>query len=149
LNPGLDIEGVLLTMFDTRLRLSNQIVEEVKRYFGGQGVHVPVVSRTLSRSVKLRVSVRPVILYDGDCIGTRNYMELAKECCEETINSSLTRSHSFMFIKLCRREYKPLNRPRKNRFSDRGLNAFDPRESPDGDQYRRLIHTDGTPCGIG
>jgi len=45
LNPNLDIEGVLLTMFDSRLRLSNQIVDEVKKYFGNK-VFATVVSRT-------------------------------------------------------------------------------------------------------
>ena len=77
LNSNLDIEGVLLTMFDSRLRLSNQIVEEVKRYFGDK-----VFSTIVSRNIRLSEAPsfgKPIILYDAICIGTRNYMELAKE----------------------------------------------------------------------
>jgi chromosome partitioning protein len=77
LNPNLDIEGVLLTMFDSRLRLSNQIVEEVKRYFGDK-VFTTVVSRNIRLSEAPSFG-KPIILYDAICIGTRNYMELAKE----------------------------------------------------------------------
>ncbi len=77
LNPKLDIEGVLLTMFDSRLRLSNQIVEEVKRYFGDK-----VFSTIVTRNIRLSEAPsfgKPIILYDAICIGSRNYMELAKE----------------------------------------------------------------------
>jgi len=77
LNPNLDIEGVLLTMYDSRLRLSNQIVEEVKRYFGDS-----VFSTVVSRNIRLSEAPsfgKPILLYDAVCSGTRNYMELAKE----------------------------------------------------------------------
>jgi len=77
LNPGLDIEGVLLTMFDSRLRLSNQIVDEVKKYFGDK-VFTTIVSRNIRLSEAPSFG-KPIILYDAVCIGTRNYMELAKE----------------------------------------------------------------------
>jgi chromosome partitioning protein len=77
LNANLDIEGVLLTMFDSRLRLSNQIVDEVKRYFGGK-VFATVVSRNIRLSEAPSFG-KPIILYDAICMGTRNYMELAKE----------------------------------------------------------------------
>jgi chromosome partitioning protein len=77
LNPNLDIEGVLLTMFDSRLRLSNQIVEEVKRYFG-ESVFETVVSRNIRLSEAPSFG-KPILLYDAICSGTRNYMELAKE----------------------------------------------------------------------
>lgn len=77
LNPNLDIEGVLLTMFDSRLRLSNQIVEEVKRYFGDK-VFETVVSRNIRLSEAPSFG-KPIILYDAVCSGTRNYMELARE----------------------------------------------------------------------
>ncbi|MBM4168913.1 MAG: ParA family protein [Ignavibacteria bacterium] len=77
LNPGLDIEGVLLTMFDSRLRLSNQILDEVKRYFGDK-VFKTIVSRNIRLSEAPSFG-QPVILYDAICSGTRNYMELAKE----------------------------------------------------------------------
>jgi len=77
LNPNLDIEGVLLTMFDSRLRLSNQIVEEVRRYFG-EKVFKTIVSRNIRLSEAPSFG-KPIILYDAICSGTRNYMELAKE----------------------------------------------------------------------
>jgi len=77
LNPSLDIEGVLLTMYDARLRLSNQIVEEVKRYFGDK-----VFKTIISRNIRLCEAPsfgKPIILYDAMCTGTRNYMDLAQE----------------------------------------------------------------------
>jgi chromosome partitioning protein len=77
LNPNLDIEGVLLTMFDSRLRLSNQIVEEVRRYFGDR-VFTTVVTRN-TRLSEAPSFGKPIILYDALCSGTRNYMELANE----------------------------------------------------------------------
>lgn len=77
LNPDLEIEGVLLTMFDTRLRLSNQVAEEVRRYFGEK------VFRTMvHRNVRLSEAPsfgKPVLLYDATCIGARNYIALARE----------------------------------------------------------------------
>jgi chromosome partitioning protein len=77
LNKNLDIEGVLLTMFDSRLRLSNQIVDEVKRYFGAK-VFTTIVTRNIRLSEAPSFG-KPIILYDAICSGTRNYMELAKE----------------------------------------------------------------------
>ena len=77
LNPELEIEGVLLTMFDTRLRLSNQVAEEVRRYFGDK------VFRTIvQRNVRLSEAPsfgKPVLLYDATSIGSRNYIALARE----------------------------------------------------------------------
>ncbi|HUL44256.1 MAG TPA: AAA family ATPase [Bacteroidota bacterium] len=77
LNPTLGIEGVLLTMFDGRLRLSNQIVDEVKKYFGEK-----VFRTVISRNVRLSEAPsygKPVLLYEAVSSGARNYMELAKE----------------------------------------------------------------------
>jgi len=77
LNTKLDIEGVLMTMFDRRLRLSNQIVEEVRRHFGPK-----VYSTIISRNVRLSEAPsygKPVLLYEAVSSGARNYMELAKE----------------------------------------------------------------------
>lgn len=76
-NPNLDIEGVLLTMFDSRLRLSNQILDEVKRYFGDK-VFETIVTRNIRLSEAPSFG-KPIILYDAVCSGTRNYMELARE----------------------------------------------------------------------
>lgn len=77
LNPELELEGVLLTMFDTRLRLSNQVATEVRRYFG------PRVFKTIvQRNVRIAESPsfgKPVLLYDATSIGARNYIALARE----------------------------------------------------------------------
>lgn len=77
LNPRLEIEGVLMTMFDSRLRLSNQIVDEVKKFFGEK-----VYSTIISRNVRLSEAPsygKPVLLYEAISSGARNYMELARE----------------------------------------------------------------------
>jgi chromosome partitioning protein len=77
LNPPLDIEGVLMTMYDSRLRLSNQIVEEVRKYFGER-----VFKTIVSRNVRLSEAPsfgKPILLYDALSSGTKNYMELAQE----------------------------------------------------------------------
>ncbi|HEX9006015.1 MAG TPA: ParA family protein, partial [Bacteroidota bacterium] len=77
LNDKLDIEGVLLTMYDSRLRLSNQIVNEIKKYFGEKVFHAVV-----TRNVRLSEAPsfgKPIILYDAMSAGSRNYMELAQE----------------------------------------------------------------------
>ncbi len=76
-NPNLYIEGVLLTMYDQRLRLSNQVVEEVKKYFGNR-----VFNTIIHRNVRLSESPsfeKPVILYDATSTGAKNYMALAAE----------------------------------------------------------------------
>jgi chromosome partitioning protein len=77
LNQRLDIEGVLLTMYDSRLRLSNQVASEVRRYFGDN-----VFETVIARNVRLSEAPshgKPVLLYDALSIGTKNYMELATE----------------------------------------------------------------------
>ncbi len=77
LNARLEIEGVLMTMFDGRLRLSNQIVEEVRKFFGEK-----VYSTIISRNVRLSEAPsygKPVLLYEAVSSGARNYMELARE----------------------------------------------------------------------
>lgn len=80
LNPDLDIEGVLLTMFDSRLRLSNQVVEEVRKHFESK-----VFNTIIARNVRLSEAPshgKPVILYDALSNGAQNYLELAKEIIE-------------------------------------------------------------------
>lgn len=77
LNPDLELEGVLLTMFDSRLKLSNQIVDEVRRYFDQRVFHT-----VIGRNVRLSEAQsfgKPIILYDAGSLGARHYMELAKE----------------------------------------------------------------------
>ena len=77
LNPRLEIEGFLLTMFDSRLRLANQIYDEVKRHF-----QELVFKTVIQRNVKLSEAPShglPVILYDADSTGSKNHLALAKE----------------------------------------------------------------------
>ena len=77
LNPLLEIEGFLLTMYDSRLRLANQIYDEVKRHF-----QELVFKTVIQRNVKLSESPShglPVILYDADSTGAKNHLALAKE----------------------------------------------------------------------
>ena len=77
LNPALEIEGFLLTMYDSRLRLANQIYDEVKRHF-----QELVFKTVIQRNVKLSESPShglPVILYDADSTGSKNHLALAKE----------------------------------------------------------------------
>jgi chromosome partitioning protein len=77
LNPTLRIEGVLLTMFDRRLRLSNQVAEEAREYFGST-VYETVIPRnvTLGESPSFG---KPVILHDVQSRGAQCYLRLAEE----------------------------------------------------------------------
>jgi len=77
LNSNLEIEGVLLTMYDGRLNLSRQVAEEVRRYFEDK-----VYKTVINRNVRLSEAPshgKPVVLYDAVSTGTENYMSLAKE----------------------------------------------------------------------
>lgn len=77
LNPALSVEGVLLTMYDGRLRLSHQVASEVKRYFGEK-----VFKSIIQRNVRLSEAPsfgKPVLLYDALSIGAKQYIELARE----------------------------------------------------------------------
>ena len=77
LNPKLEIEGFLLTMYDSRLKLAHQIYDEVKRHF-----QELVFKTVIQRNVKLSESPShglPVILYDADSTGSKNHLALAKE----------------------------------------------------------------------
>ena len=88
LNPRLDIEGVLLTMYDGRLRLSHQVVQDVKKYFG-QKVFTSVVARNVRLSEAPSFG-KPVILYDALSTGSRNYMDLAREVLTNNHHQVLT-----------------------------------------------------------
>ncbi|MBL7996662.1 ParA family protein [bacterium] len=77
LNTALTIEGVLLTMFDSRLNLSNQVVSEVKEYFKDK-----VFKNVIHRNIKLGEAPsygKPIIIYDPASVGAQDYMGLAKE----------------------------------------------------------------------
>lgn len=82
LNPRLQIEGVLLTMFDSRLNLSKQVADEAKEYFG------PKVYRTaIPRNVRIAEAPsfgKPIVLYDILSVGAKSYLALAKEVIART-----------------------------------------------------------------
>jgi len=77
LNPELEIEGFVLTMYDSRLRLSNQVVEEVRRHFQ-QMVFDTIIQRNIKISEAPSFG-KPVILYDAESKGSLNYLNLARE----------------------------------------------------------------------
>ena len=76
-NPNLDIEGLLLTMYDSRLRLSNQVVEEVQKHFNDM-----VFDTIIQRNIKLSEAPsfgESIINYDATSKGASNYLSLAEE----------------------------------------------------------------------
>lgn len=77
LNMQLEIEGFLLTMYDNRLKLANQVLKEVKKHFEGM-----VFETVISRNVRLSEAPshgKPILLYDAESKGNNNYMDLAEE----------------------------------------------------------------------
>ena len=77
LNESLEIEGVLLTMYDSRLNLSRQVAADVRKYFDGR-----VFESVIARNVRLSEAPsfgKPIILYDAISKGTEHYMALAEE----------------------------------------------------------------------
>ena len=77
LNPALNIEGFLFTMFDSRLRLHNQVVEDVNSHFQNM-----VFDTVITRNVRLSEAPsfgKPIILYDAGSAGAINYLALAEE----------------------------------------------------------------------
>ncbi len=86
LNPNLEIEGFLLTMFDSRLKLANQVYDEVKRHF-----QELVFKTVIQRNVKLSEAPGhgiPCLLYDITSVGAKNYLALAKEVIEKNAPKS-------------------------------------------------------------
>ncbi len=76
-NKNLDIEGLLLTMYDTRLRLSNQVVEEVKKHFGKM-----VFKTIIQRNIRLSEAPsygEDIITYDASSRGAKSYLSLGNE----------------------------------------------------------------------
>ncbi|HMI92763.1 MAG TPA: ParA family protein, partial [Polyangiales bacterium] len=79
INPGLQIDGVLLTMYDARNNLSNQVADEVRKHFH-------VFETVIPRNVRLAEAPsygRPVILYDAGSRGSHGYLSLAREILEQ------------------------------------------------------------------
>lgn len=87
LNTELEIEGFVLTMYDARLRLSNQVVEEVNKHF-----QTMVFETIIQRNIKLSESPsfgKPVILYDADSKGSVNYLNLARELLQKNNDTKI------------------------------------------------------------
>ncbi|HEX9109313.1 MAG TPA: ParA family protein, partial [Longimicrobiales bacterium] len=77
LNPRLQIDGVLLTMYDSRLNLSRQVAEEAQEYFGSR-----VYRTAIPRNVRLAEAPsfgKPIVVYDLLSAGAQSYLALAKE----------------------------------------------------------------------
>ncbi len=98
LNKGLDIEGILLTMYDSRLRLSNQVVDEVKAHFQDM-----VFETLINRNTKLGEAPsfgETIIMHDINSSGAVNYLNLAREILQK---NELTR------IKTSEKQIEPEN----------------------------------------
>lgn len=83
-NPSINLGGVLLTMFDTRNRLSHRVADEVRKHFGSR-----VYKTVIPRNVRLSECPShglPIVLYDINCRGALSYMELAQEILSDRRN---------------------------------------------------------------
>ncbi len=96
LNTSLEIEGILMTMFDGRLRLCHQIVNEVKRHFE-EMVFETVIHRNSKLSEAPSVG-KPVILYDAESKGSLNYLNLAKEILQRNNMTNINQSERILNI---------------------------------------------------
>jgi chromosome partitioning protein len=91
LNPDLEIEGILLTMFDPRLRLANQVVDEIKRHFEDI-----VYNTIIHRNTRLGEAPsfgKPAIMYDAESKGSINYMTLVREMLQRNNDTNIPNSN--------------------------------------------------------
>ncbi len=86
LNPDLEIEGILLTMYDQRLRLSNQVITEVQRHF--QDLVFDTIIHRNTRVAEAPSFGKPILMYDSVSTGANNYLNLAREILQ---NNDLTK----------------------------------------------------------
>ena len=96
LNPELSIEGLLLTMYDIRLRLSNQVVEEVKTHFQQM-----VFDTIIQRNTKLGEAPshgETIIIHDASCKGAINYLNLAREILQKNEMTQLKESEKVINV---------------------------------------------------
>lgn len=94
LNTALQIEGILMTMYDGRLRLCNQVVSEVRRHFDTM-----VFSTIIHRNTRLSEAPsvgKPVILYDADSKGSNNYLNLAKEVLQKNNLTKISEADRYL-----------------------------------------------------
>jgi chromosome partitioning protein len=88
LNPDLEIEGILLTMFDSRLRLANQVVEEVKLHF--QQLAFDTIIHRNTRLGEAPSYGEPIIMHDAASKGSENYLSLAREILQKNEMTQLS-----------------------------------------------------------
>ena len=94
LNDRLNIEGILLTMYDTRLRLSNQVVEEVRVHFREM-----VFDTLIHRNTRLGEAPshgETIVMHDASCKGAINYLNLAREILQKNDLTKLSNAEKFM-----------------------------------------------------
>ncbi|TAD83996.1 MAG: ParA family protein [Bacteroidetes bacterium] len=94
LNTALQIEGILMTMYDGRLRLCNQVVSEVRRHFDTL-VFNTIIHRNTRLSEAPSVG-KPVILYDAESKGTSNYLNLAKEVLQKNNFTKISEAERYL-----------------------------------------------------
>jgi len=90
INPDLEIEGILLTMYDQRLRLSNQVLEEVRKHFQDL-----VFNTIINRNTRIGEAPSfgmPIIMYDADSKGSKDYMNLAREILQQNEKTNIAES---------------------------------------------------------
>jgi chromosome partitioning protein len=96
LNPDLEIEGILLTMYDSRLRLANQVVEEVKMHFQQM-----VFDTIIQRNTKLGEAPsfgQTIIMHDASSRGSTNYLNLAREILQKNNLTKIKNSDKFISV---------------------------------------------------
>tara|TARA_Y100000589_G_scaffold331801_1_gene387115 strand:+ start:2629 stop:3441 length:813 start_codon:yes stop_codon:yes gene_type:complete len=94
LNPSLCVEGILLTMYDTRLRLANQVVEEVRVHF--QDLVLNTVIHRNTRLGEAPSHGESIILHDATCKGSVNYLNLAREVLQKNKYTQLSDEEKFL-----------------------------------------------------
>jgi chromosome partitioning protein len=96
LNINLEIEGILMTMYDGRLRLCNQVVSEVRKHF-----ETIVFNTIIHRNSKLSEAPsvgKPVVLYDANSKGSMNYLNLAKEILQKNNMTKISQEERILQV---------------------------------------------------
>jgi chromosome partitioning protein len=94
LNPELEIEGFLLTMYDSRLRLSNQVVDEVKKHFQ-QMVFETIIQRNIKLSEAPSFG-KPALMYDANSKGAINHLNLARELLQKNEKTKISNAEKIL-----------------------------------------------------
>jgi chromosome partitioning protein len=117
INPVLSIEGVVLTMFDDRTNLAQQVTDELKRYFGEK-----LCKTTIPRNVRLAEAPshgQPVLLYDVRSKGAESYIELATEILGHYLPAKNSGDEQAVAGEIPEQEKQVVNAPRWKRWKER------------------------------